>query len=76
MLNSASLLADAGHSLSGKYYKCMFPRLDIHPRSLNKFSSQRHGIDMLSDFVTLYTYKRSRKPSDALYPYGYGKFGQ
>ncbi|KAI8576846.1 hypothetical protein K450DRAFT_254580 [Umbelopsis ramanniana AG] len=46
MLNSASLLADAGHSLS----------------------------DMLSDFVTLYTYKRSRKPADALYPYGYGKF--
>ncbi|KAH8556479.1 cation efflux protein [Umbelopsis sp. PMI_123] len=46
MMNSASLLADAGHSLS----------------------------DMLSDFVTLYTYKKSRKPADALYPYGYGKY--
>lgn len=31
---------------------------------------------MLSDFVTLYTYKRSRKSADGLYPYGYGKFGQ
>lgn len=29
---------------------------------------------MLSDFVTLYTYKNARKPADALYPYGYGEF--
>ncbi|KAJ2962274.1 hypothetical protein NQZ79_g2444 [Umbelopsis isabellina] len=47
MMNSASLLADAGHSLS----------------------------DMLSDFVTLYTYKKSRRPADNLYPYGYGSLG-
>ncbi|CDS09986.1 hypothetical protein LRAMOSA02663 [Lichtheimia ramosa] len=46
MCNSASLLADATHSLS----------------------------DLLSDFTTLYTFKMSRKPPDALYPYGYGKF--
>lgn len=46
MMNSASLLADAGHSLS----------------------------DLLSDFVTLYTFKMSRKAPDAKYPYGYGKW--
>ncbi|KAF7727828.1 hypothetical protein EC973_006941 [Apophysomyces ossiformis] len=26
------------------------------------------------DFVTLYTFKMSRKPPDQLYPYGYGKY--
>ncbi|KAI8341056.1 cation efflux family-domain-containing protein [Chlamydoabsidia padenii] len=30
--------------------------------------------DLLSDFVTLYTFKMSRKPPDAIYPYGYGKY--
>lgn len=30
-------------------------------------------LDLLSDFVTLYTFKMSRKPPDAIYPYGYGK---
>ncbi|CAO3643602.1 unnamed protein product [Cunninghamella echinulata] len=45
-MNSASLLADATHSLS----------------------------DLLSDFVTLYTFKMSRKQPDEIYPYGYGKF--
>ncbi|CAO3612640.1 unnamed protein product [Cunninghamella blakesleeana] len=45
-MNSASLLADATHSLS----------------------------DLLSDFVTLYTFKMSRKQPDDIYPYGYGKF--
>lgn len=29
-------------------------------------------IDLLGDFVTLYTYKMSKRPPDALYPYGYG----
>ncbi|KAI9495317.1 cation efflux protein [Zychaea mexicana] len=32
------------------------------------------GSDLLSDFVTLYTFKMSRKPPDAIYPYGYGKY--
>ena len=30
--------------------------------------------DMLSDFVTLYTYKKSRRHADIQYPYGYGTF--
>ncbi|KAI8343907.1 cation efflux protein [Chlamydoabsidia padenii] len=30
--------------------------------------------DLLSDFVTLYTFKMSRKPPDSIYPYGYGKY--
>ncbi|KAI7875807.1 cation efflux protein [Lichtheimia hyalospora FSU 10163] len=30
--------------------------------------------DLLGDFVTLYTYKMSKRPPDALYPYGYGKY--
>ncbi|ORZ09918.1 hypothetical protein BCR42DRAFT_381450 [Absidia repens] len=30
--------------------------------------------DLLGDFVTLYTFKMSRKPPDAIYPYGYGKY--
>ncbi|KAH9910632.1 cation efflux family-domain-containing protein [Fomitopsis serialis] len=45
-MNSASLLADAGHSLS----------------------------DLLGDFVTLATWKVSRKPPSERYPYGFGKF--
>ncbi|OZJ04288.1 hypothetical protein BZG36_02578 [Bifiguratus adelaidae] len=46
VMNSASLVADAAHSLS----------------------------DMISDFVTLYTYRVSRRPPDELHPYGYGKY--
>lgn len=37
------------------------------------FSSISLLTDLLSDFTTLYTFKMSRKPPDALYPYGYGK---
>ncbi|ORY96453.1 cation efflux family-domain-containing protein [Syncephalastrum racemosum] len=46
LMNSASLLADAAHSMS----------------------------DLLGDFVTLYTFKMSRKRPDTIYPYGYGKY--
>ncbi|KAG9294153.1 hypothetical protein G9A89_021512 [Geosiphon pyriformis] len=46
LMNSASLIADAGHSLS----------------------------DLISDFITLYTFRASRKPPDSLHPYGYGKY--
>lgn len=45
-MNSASLLAEAGHSLS----------------------------DLLGDFVTLATWKLSRRPPSTEYPWGYGKF--
>ncbi|EAU91204.2 mitochondrial iron ion transporter [Coprinopsis cinerea okayama7 len=45
-LHSASLLADAGHSLS----------------------------DLLGDFVTLFCWRLSRKPSSQRYPYGFAKF--
>ncbi|KAK4512896.1 uncharacterized protein ATC70_003606 [Mucor velutinosus] len=30
--------------------------------------------DLLSDFVTLYTFKMSRKVPDSTFPYGYGKY--
>ncbi|RUS20490.1 cation efflux protein [Endogone sp. FLAS-F59071] len=46
IMNSASLVADAAHSLS----------------------------DLISDFVTLYTFQMSRKPPDSNHPYGYGKY--
>ncbi|RIA91710.1 cation efflux family-domain-containing protein [Glomus cerebriforme] len=46
MMNSASLVADAAHSLS----------------------------DLITDFVTLYTFRKSRRPADATHPYGYGKY--
>ncbi|CAG8851849.1 12762_t:CDS:2, partial [Gigaspora margarita] len=45
IMNSASLVADAAHSLN-----------------------------LISDFVTLYTYRKSRKPPDETHPYGYGKY--
>ncbi|BEJ16417.1 hypothetical protein CspHIS471_0510220 [Cutaneotrichosporon sp. HIS471] len=45
-MNSASLLAEAGHSLS----------------------------DLLGDFVTLATWRISRKPPDDRFPWGYAKF--
>ncbi|RKP36239.1 hypothetical protein BJ085DRAFT_7600, partial [Dimargaris cristalligena] len=44
--NSASLIADAAHSLS----------------------------DLISDFVTLFTFKMARRPADRKYPFGYGRF--
>lgn len=43
----------------------------------SKITSSRVNIDslsdLLSDFVTLYTFKMSRKVPDPIYPYGYGK---
>ncbi|KAI8853249.1 cation efflux family-domain-containing protein [Chytridium lagenaria] len=45
MWGSASLLADAVHSL----------------------------LDLVSDFVTLFTFRKARSGRDALFPYGYGK---
>lgn len=45
-MNSAALLAEAGHSLS----------------------------DLLGDFVVLFSWRLSRRPSSARYPYGLAKF--
>lgn len=45
-MNSAALLADAGHSLS----------------------------DLLGDFVVLFSWRLSRRPPSARYPYGFAKF--
>jgi len=45
-MNSASLLAEAGHSLS----------------------------DLLGDFVTLATWRISRRPPSDYFPWGYSKF--
>lgn len=61
-MNSASLLADAAHSLSGKVTQGMIGK-----------GSSISLSDLFSDFVTLYTFKMSRKVPDKLYPYGYGK---
>ncbi|KAJ3007823.1 hypothetical protein NUW54_g3396 [Trametes sanguinea] len=45
-MNSAALLADAGHCAG----------------------------DLFGDFVTLFSWRLSRKPPNERYPYGYGKF--
>ncbi|KAI0717297.1 hypothetical protein C8T65DRAFT_694400, partial [Cerioporus squamosus] len=45
-MNSAALLADAGHCAG----------------------------DLVGDFVTLFSWRLSRKPPSERYPYGYGKF--
>ncbi|KAI8873449.1 hypothetical protein GQ42DRAFT_117895 [Ramicandelaber brevisporus] len=30
--------------------------------------------DLVSDFVTLYTFRKARQPADALHPFGYGRY--
>ncbi|KAJ2361236.1 mitochondrial metal transporter, partial [Coemansia sp. RSA 2607] len=30
--------------------------------------------DILGDVVTLYTFRKSRKPADVTHPYGYGRY--
>ena len=64
-LNSASLLADAGHTASGAYhhaccYSCIAEKYDTS--------------DMIGDLITLTCWKLSRRPPSELYPYGFGKF--
>jgi divalent metal cation (Fe/Co/Zn/Cd) transporter len=65
-LNSAALIADAGHSLSGKPFSCHLSHaFDI---------SYEGPLDLIADFVTLSTILLSQRPPSSLYPLGYGKF--
>jgi len=64
-MHSASLVADAGHSLSGKSF--------AHHRHAPKHPESRL-TDLLGDFVTLFCWRLSRKPPSARYPYGFAKF--
>jgi divalent metal cation (Fe/Co/Zn/Cd) transporter len=65
-LHSASLLADAGHSLSG-------PSLLLHTITSN-INHLAILPDLLGDLVTLVCWKLSRKPPSPRYPYGFAKF--
>jgi hypothetical protein len=65
-LNSAVLLADAGHSLSGALNTCI-------PSDLLE-SLLYLPLDLLGDLVTLFFYTLSRRTPSSSYPYGYGKF--
>ncbi|CEP15295.1 hypothetical protein [Parasitella parasitica] len=68
-MNSASLLAEALHSFSGEWTDPFDALCDAA-----FYTDRLQHVDLLSDFVTLYTFKMSRKPADSIYPYGYGKF--
>lgn len=61
-MHSASLLADAGHSLSGLCSSSFI------------FATTHGTLDLLGDFVTLFCWKLSRKPPSEWYPYGFAKF--
>ncbi|RCH93503.1 hypothetical protein CU097_002094 [Rhizopus azygosporus] len=62
------LASNVGLTVSKGVAGWMMNSASLLAESLHSFS------DLLSDFVTLYTYRMSRKPPDSLYPYGYGKF--
>lgn len=64
-MHSASLLADAGHSMSGTFLR--FTKGRVLNLILNP-------PDLLGDFVTLICWKLSRKPPSERYPYGFAKF--
>jgi len=69
-LHSASLLADAGHSLSGMI-------VDFSSTGQNSDSSNDRSFsrpDLLGDFVVLFYWNLSRKPPTERYPYGFAKF--
>jgi cation diffusion facilitator family transporter len=64
-MHSASLLADAGHSLSGQSRSFMASPV------AKPFNTK---LDLLGDFVTLFCWRLSRKPPSDRYPYGFAKF--
>jgi len=69
-MHSASLLADAGHSMSGTYPRHSSPSIFIRVSDQNPIIHP----DLLGDFVVLICWKLSRKPPSARYPYGFAKF--
>ncbi|CAO3701496.1 unnamed protein product [Rhizopus stolonifer] len=62
------LVSNIGLTISKGVAGWMMNSASLLAEALHSFS------DLLSDFVTLYTFKMSRRPADSLYPYGYGKF--
>lgn len=62
------LVSNVGLTISKGVAGWMMNSASLLAEALHSFS------DLLSDFVTLYTFKMSRRPADSLYPYGYGKF--
>lgn len=64
-MHSASLLADAGHSLSGSS-QC--------PYFCPVILTSVFIVDLLGDFVTLFCWKLSRELPSERYPYGFAKF--
>jgi divalent metal cation (Fe/Co/Zn/Cd) transporter len=68
-MNSASLLAEAGHSLSDLLGVCIYVSgFELSIRSLIAIHS------VVQDFVTLATWKISRRPPSPDYPWGFGKY--
>lgn len=67
-LNSAALVADAGHSLSGEFPSSM-PTIYGHN---DVYTNSRP--DLIADLVTLFTLIFSMRPPSPRYPLGYGKF--
>jgi divalent metal cation (Fe/Co/Zn/Cd) transporter len=67
-MHSASLLADAGHSMSGQ---CLYI---FHLRVIARLIISLVYIDLLGDFVVLFCWKLSRKPPSRRYPYGFAKY--
>lgn len=78
-MNSAALLAEAGHSASGMYtYLTSFLRvLAVTDQVLILFFSPftaKINKDLLGDLVTLFAWRFSRRTPTLNYPYGFGKF--
>ncbi|RUS25580.1 cation efflux family-domain-containing protein [Jimgerdemannia flammicorona] len=73
LMNSASLVADAAHSLSGQQHPIRLIA-KIARSLIREILCSLNLTDLLSDFVTLYTFRVSRKPADDNHPYGYGKY--
>lgn len=67
-MNSASLLAEAGHSLSDLL------GVSLAPTPAGLVSIRLEDTDAGQDFVTLATWRISRKEATDTFPWGYSKF--